>query len=145
MKISFFMFIMLIFSPYYAISASFNDVKGYWLSEEVNLLEKHDVIMIDNNKFQHGKKTPEKTFVKEEGNGFIIKFEIYEKIKEMSDTLYYKIISINRDKIILEEPTAGGKRKQRIYNRITEEEAQKYLNAPLNHGMNLKPVDDPGF
>lgn len=68
-----------------------------------------------------------------------------KKLKKCLIRCTIKIISINRDKIILEEPTAGGKRKQRIYNRITEEEAQKYLNAPLNHGMNLKPVDDPGF
>lgn len=83
--------------------------------------------MISNNTFRHGKKNPEKIFVKEKNNIFIIKFKNYEEIKEMFDTWYYKIISVNKDKIILEGPTAGGKRKQWIYNRITEEEAQKYL------------------
>ena len=132
-------------SPCYSISASFDDIKGCWLSEEINLLRKHDVIMISNNTFRHGKKNPEKIFVKEKNNTFIIKFKNYEEIKEMFDTWYYKITSVNKDKMILEGPTAGGKRKQWIYNRITEEEAQKNLNEPSNHGMNLKPVDDPGF
>lgn len=133
-------------SPCYSISASFDDVKGYWLSEEDWPVIGHQVVLIiSNNSLQDDKRT-EKIVIKKDGDGYIIHFESMKFLGDkVYEDLYDKIIIVNRNTIIREIPTGDGKRKQWIYNRITEEEAQKNLNAPSNHGMNLKPVDDPGF
>lgn len=84
--------------------------------------------------------------MKKGDDGYIIHFESMKFLgNKVYEDLYDKIIIVNKNTIIREIPTGDGKRKQWIYKRITKEEAQKYLNASLNHGLNLKPVDDPGF
>lgn len=100
---------------------------------------------ISKNFIKDGGKKPQDIIVEKENSSMIIKFSEYKKISnEMYDKLYYKITPINKDKIILDYPTAGGTRNEWIYNRITGEDAQKYINTPIKLG-NLKPTEDPGF
>lgn len=71
---------------------------------------------------------PKKFSVSVDNDSFIIKFDAYKKLGDSTyNKMYDKIIVVNKDKIIRETPGSAGNRVQWIYNRITEEEAQKYL------------------
>lgn len=131
MKSIFLAFIMLIVTPYYAVSASFEDIKGYWLSEDDWPVIGHKVtLIITDDTLRHRKMKPKKFSVINSDNVFIIKFDSYKKLgKKTYNDMHEKIVIINENKIIREMPASSGSgsRKQWIYNRITEEEAQKYL------------------
>lgn len=131
--------------PHTALSQQVSEIIGYWKSENKDPLNQYKILEISKNSFKDGGKKPQYITMEKENSEFIIKFTEFKNIsREMYDTLFYKIIPVNKDKIIVNFPTAGGTRNEWIYNRVTKEEAQKCINAPINFG-NLKPTEDPAF
>ncbi|MFR9013039.1 MAG: hypothetical protein ACLVI5_05690 [Desulfovibrio piger] len=128
MKKFFFLFTFILL-PFMANAAP-ADVKGYWLSEKEYPLIGHKVtLIITDDTLRHRETKPKKITMEENPDGsIIIKFDEYKKINDsIYNKMYDKIIIIDKNKIIRETPGSAGNRVQRIYNRITEEEALEYI------------------
>lgn len=100
-----------------------------------------EIIEIKDNTIKVGNRKPQSAIITVEKGEIIV---IPDEYNIFGNGLFDKYTFINSDKVIREFPTFGGKRKQLIYNRITQEEAQKYLATPPKR-KKLAPTDDPKF
>ena len=142
MKTTFFIVLFLIANPFIVFSSPIDDINGFWISEENKPMRNtKEIIEIKDNTIKVGNRKPQSAIITVEKGEIIV---IPDEYNIFGNGLFDKYTFINSDKVIREFPTFGGKRKQLIYNRITQEEAQKYLATPPKR-KKLAPTDDPKF
>ncbi len=122
MKKSFIIFLLCISFPISAFSFTLDDIVGFWLSDEPEPMHStKSILIITTNSIKQGKRSPITCeFTQSDGN-IIATFE-----GPLRHTVKYKI-NLKDDKLILYFPNAGGSYGKRIYSRVNEVEAKKYL------------------